>query len=338
MGAAGVRLGLTLPLEGLGVAETLIPMARLAEESGYTDIWTAEVSGVDGFTPLGAIAASTERLRLGTAIVPAFTRPPALLAMSAAAVQAISGGRFILGIGTSTSIIVGRWMGVPFEKPLVRMRETLTFLRDALEGKKVSFEGETVASQGFRLTTDPGSPVPLYIAGLGPKMLRLAGEMADGVILFLFTPEGARAAIDQVTKAAADAGRNPSDIDVVARIPVAMGEDEEVLRFMLRRLTTTYAMVDVYNASLTRQGFGEEAGVIAKKWTEGDRDAAAEAVTDEMLQSLYIFGDLDRCKARLEEFRQAGIKTPVVLPISVAGDPAERLQRLENSVKSLVRR
>lgn len=314
-----MRLGLTIPLEGIPAADSIIPIARLAEESGYTDIWTAEVGGADGIGVVAAAASVTSTVRLGTAIVPVFTRPAPLLAMGAATLQAISSGRFVLGLGTSTSIIVGGWMGLDFVRPLSRVRETVNEVREALTGKKVA--------SGFRLSLDPGSPVPIYIAALGPRMLQLAGDIADGVILFLFTPDGAREAIAQTG----------ADFDVVARIPVALDEETEMLKYMLRRLTTTYAMVDVYNASLRRQGFETEAEQISKLWREGDRDGAAAAVTDEMLESLYIFGNLDECASKLEAFRKAGVKTPVLLPISVAGDPAERLQRVRAAITELAK-
>jgi probable F420-dependent oxidoreductase len=328
-------LGITLPLEGVAVQESLLPFARLAEESGYTDIWSAEVGGADGFAVLAAAATVTNSLRLGTAIVPVFSRPPALLAMGAATVDSISGGRFVLGLGTSTSIIIGSWMGLAFEKPIARVRETIQIVRESLAGKKVSVRGETVTSEGFRLSLQPQSPPPIYLAALGPKMTELAGQVADGLILYLFTPEGARDAIQRFHDAASKAGRDPETLDVVARIPAAIDEDDETLRFMMRRLTTTYAMVDVYNASLRRQGFGDESARIAKLWREGDREGASSAVSDGMLDRLYIFGNLDQCMARLEEFRDAGIKTPVLLPVSVAGDPAERLERIKKAVPAL---
>jgi probable F420-dependent oxidoreductase len=329
------RIGLTIPLEGISPQEGMIPIARLAEESGYTDIWSAEVGGTDGFAVLAAAATATEKVRLGTAIVPVFSRPPALIAMGAATVDALSGGRFVLGIGTSTSIIIGNWMGIPFERPLTRVKETVEILREAFSGKKVSFDGETVQSTGFRLSAELTSPPPIYIAALGPKMIELAGRVADGLILFLFTPEGARDAIERFRAAARDAGRNPDELDVVARIPAALDEDEETLRFMMRRLTTTYAMVDVYNASLRRQGFEAESKQIAELWRAGDRDGAAGAVSDQMLDGLYIFGDLDQCSRRISEFREAGIRTPVLLPVSVVGDPTERTERIRKAIPAL---
>jgi len=329
------RLGFTVPLEGLPIVDSVVPLARLAEDVGYTDVWSAEVSTTDGLTPLAALAVTTENLRLGTAILPAFSRPPALMAMEAASLQAMSHGRFILGIGTSSSIIVGSWMGQKFELPLTRVKETVSILRDALSGKKVDFEGKTVRSKGFRLTGDPGSPVPIYIAALGPKMLELAGQVADGVILYLFTSEGARRAVSQVQEAARAAGRDPDEIDVVARIPVAIDQEPEMLRYMMRRLMVTYAMVDVYNSSISRQGFEQEAKTIAQLWKEGNREGAAEAVHEEMLRAFYLIGDAGECLSGLHEFREAGVKTPVMYPVSVAGDPEQRLKEVRATLEAM---
>lgn len=330
----GRRLGITVPLEGVAVSQA-IEVAKLAEDSGFTDAWSAEVGGADGLTVLAATGARCPSLRLGTAILPVFSRPPALLAMSAASLQTLTGGRFTLGIGTSTSIIVGEWMGQKFERPYTRMKETIAFLRQALTGKKVEEAYSTFRSKGFRLTAPSDEPVPIHIAALGPRMLALAGTDCDGVILFLFTPEGAKGAIDAVRDAARKSGRDPSSVEVVARIPVALNEDKEFLEFMLRRLTAGYAMVDVYAASLARQGFSEESETIARLWREGDRDGAAAAVTDEMLQRLYVYGDEERCAMRIREFRDAGIDTPILLPVSVSGDPHERLEKIRAAVPLL---
>jgi probable F420-dependent oxidoreductase len=328
------RLGLTVGFEGQSLRDG-IALCRFAEESGYTDAWSAEVGGADGFAALAAVAATTSSLRLGTAIVPVFTRPPALLAMGAATVQDISDGRFVLGLGTSSDIIVEKWMGSSFDKPITRLREYVQATREALAGKKVSLQGSTTRMEGFRLQLDPRSNVPIYIAALGPRACRLAGEIADGVIFFLKTPEGVARSLELVAEGARSAGRDPASIDCVIRVTVALDEDPDVLGFMARRLITTYAMVDVYNRSLSDQGFAAEMTEIATAWKAGERDRAAAAVTDELIDRLMIRGDRDACLARIDEFRAAGVKTPVLLPVSVAGDPAERLTKVKDAIGAL---
>lgn len=319
------RLGLTVGLEGLSLPQQL-QIARDGESWGYTDIWSAETAGADGFSPLAAIAATTSKVRLGTAIVPVFTRPAALTAMSAAGLQEISGGRFVLGLGTSSDIIVNKWMGGSFDLPLTRLREYVETIREVLAGKKTDFDGRTTASHGFRLQFPLEEPPPIYIAALGPKACRLAGEIADGVIFFLKGPEGVTTAMEQVRAGAEAAGRDPESIDSVIRVLVALDEDPNVLAYIGRRLTASYAMVDVYNRSLRAEGFEEEAAGISELWRAGDRDGALQKVSDRMLDRLHVFGDLDRCRERIEEFRDAGIKTPVLAPFSVAGDPSERAE------------
>ena len=328
------RIGLTVGL-GPGPLSDSMGLVDQAISSGYTDFWSAEVGGADGFAPLAAVAARNGGARLGTAIVPIFTRPPALLAMSAATMQNLAPGRFVLGIGTSSDIIVRNWMGASFDMPITRMRETIEVLREALAGSKVSYEGKTLSVKGFRLEIDSSTPTPIYVAALGPKACRLAGEVADGVIFFLKTPDGVRQSLEWVAEGAKAAGRDPAELDCVQRITVAMNEDPETLAFMGKRLITTYAMVDVYNRSLAQQGFAEQARAIREAWTAGERDKAAAQVTDEMLNELNVFGDSDECRKKIDQFRDAGVRTPVVLPISVAGDPAERKEKMAEVVGAL---
>jgi probable F420-dependent oxidoreductase len=328
------RLGLTVGLEGLSLVDQL-RVARESESWGYTDIWSAETAGPDGFSPLAAIAATTSKVRLGTAIVPVFTRPAALTAMSAAAIQEISGGRFVLGLGTSSDIIVNNWMGESFERPLTRLREYVEAIREILAGKKTDFDGKTTTTHGFRLQLPVEEPPPIYIAALGPKACRLAGEVADGVIFFLKGPEGVATAMEHVRAGAEAAGRDADAIDAVIRVLVALDEDEQVLSHIGRRLTAQYAMVDVYNRSLRAEGFVEEADGIRARWQAGDRNGALEKVSDRMLDNLHVFGDLDRCRERIAAFRAAGIKTPVLAPFSIAGDPTERATRTIEAAERL---
>ena len=328
------RLGLTVGLEGLPLDEQ-VRVAREGDGWGYTDVWAAETAGPDGFAPLAALAATTSKLRLGTAIVPVFTRPPALAAMSAAALHQLSGGRFVLGLGTSSDIIVNNWMGESFEFPLTRLREYVGAVRSILAGEKSGYDGKTLTTHGFRLQLPLEKPPPVYIAALGPKACRMAGEIADGVIFFLKGPEGVATALEQVRAGAEAAGRDPDSIDAVIRVLVAVDEDPQVLGYIGRRLTASYAMVDVYNRSLRSEGFTEEADGISELWRAGDRNGALEKVSDRMLDRLHVFGSLDHCKDRIEEFRGAGIRTPVLAPLSVAGDPDDRAARIVATAEAL---
>ena len=328
------RLGVTLGL-GSGSLAREIGLCETALQEGFTDVWTAEVGGADGFAPLAALARSAGEARLGTAIVPVFTRPPALLAMSAAALQNLSGGRFVLGLGTSSNIIIRNWMGQAFDHPLIRLRQTVEVLRELLAGKKVTFEGESFHLADYRLQLDPRAPTPIYLAALGPKACRLAGEIADGVIFFLKTPEGVRQGLEWVAEGARAAGRDPSALDCVIRVTAAVDEDRAALKKAERRLITTYAMVDVYNRSLAQQGFSGEAEAIVSAWQAGRRDEATEAVSEDMIEGLHISGNADECTEKLKLFRRAGVRTPVLLPMSVATDREEQAKRTLHTLRTL---
>ena len=329
-----MRLGVTPPIEVAGFPAAVDICVR-AEELGYTDVWTAEVGAVDAFTPLAAVATRASSVRLGTALIPVYTRPPALVAMSAAAVQNLSGGRFVLGIGASSPAIVEGWMGSSLESPVRRTEEYVALLREMLAGRKVDHDGDTVRSHGFRLQVGVDQPVPIHVGALGPRMCRLAGRVADGVLFFLMTPDGVREALEQVHDGAREAGRDPAEIEAFIRLPVSLGDPPDLARFMARRLLTGYAIVPAYNASLARQGFADEAEEIAGAWSAGERDRATDAFSDELLDATFLLGDAESSKRRIEEFRDAGITTPVLMPISVAGTVDERAERVLGLVEAL---
>lgn len=329
-----MRLGVTPPVEVTGL-RAAIEIAAHAESLGFTDVWMAEVGAVDAFTPLAAVAARTERAALGTGLVSVFTRPPALIAMSAAAVQQLSGGRFSLGIGASTPTIVESWMDQRYQRPATRIREYVAVLRDIFAGNKVSFRGETIRVDGFRLQLSVPRPIPIHVGALGPRMLRLAGEVGDGVQFFLMTPQGVAKALKEVRAGATDAGRDPSGIDVFVRLPVAMAEPGDLARFMARRLLTGYAVTPAYNASLERQGFGREARAIVDAWAAGDREGAVGAFPDEMLDELFLLRDGDACRRRIDEYRAAGVTIPVLMPVSFAGTVEERTERIRTTLEAL---
>jgi probable F420-dependent oxidoreductase len=302
------RLGLSIGT-GEQPPANAVAFGPRAEQAGCTDFWSTESGGADGLSPLAALAAVTSKARLGTAILPVFTRPPALLAMSAATLHNLSRGRFVLGLGTSSSIIAEKWMGGSFERPLERLREYVMVLRDALAGNKVTFSGRTVRLEGFRLQVDPGAPIPIYLAALGPRACRLAGEIADGIILFLKTTGGVRDALGWMQEGARAAGRDPSELDCVMRIPVTLGDtDTEVLQ----RFVTGYAIVDVYGRSLAGQGFGSDIEAITSAWRSGDRRGATRHVSTRMLRDLVLMGGRDDIERGLQAFRDAGVKTPVL--------------------------
>ncbi|HJR45470.1 MAG TPA: LLM class F420-dependent oxidoreductase [Actinomycetota bacterium] len=309
------RLGVTVPLPGFDV-KAACDLARRAEDIGYTDAWSSEVSGPDAFSVASAVGVSTTSMRIGCAIAPSFTRSPALIAMSALAASQASRGRFCLGLGASTPTIVENWMGVPFEKPVTRTRETVEIVKRALAGDKVDFEGETARVKGFRLEGAPAE-VPIFLAALGPKMMALANERADGIALYAVTEEGVR-----IARAAAP------DLELVARLICIPDQPEEEVKAFARFLLTPYIAADGYNPWIARQGFEDEARAVKTAWDARERSAAVEAVSDRLVDALVISGPAAACKERLESLRDAGLDTPVLLLIAQQG-PAAALQMVE---------
>lgn len=326
------RLGLAVPIDGLGLRESL-EIALHAESGGYTDAWAYEVNGSDGFTPLAWLAARSSTLRLGISVVPAFTRPPALLAMSAASLHELSGGRFVLGLGSSSPNVVERWMGGTYERPLTRVRETVDAVRLVLGGDKVNYQGETVRVDDFRLALPPAA-VPIVLGALGPQMYRMVGRIGDGVVTVFNTAAATPALLGDFYAGARESGRDPAALNVVSKLFVAVDEPLEELRPMLQRFITGYGTVPAYNALLSRQGFTAEAAAMASAWADGRRADAAAAVSDELLRALIVCGTADECAAQLAAYVRAGVRTLLIAPITAAsGD--ERAARLRHTIDAV---
>lgn len=307
------RLGFTAPLLGFDVRASA-RLAKHAEEIGYTDCWTAETSGPDGFSTAAAVGVLTENIRIGCAIAPVFTRPAALIAMSALAVHQASAGRFCLGLGASSPVIVEGWMGQSLEKPVARMRETVDAVRAAFAGEKVNVEGGTVSVKGFRLDGAPGEQIPIFLAALGPQMMKLTNDVADGIVLYLASEEGVQLA------AKACPGK-----EIAERIMCCPDEDEAEVRGAVRWMLTPYVAVPAYNRFIEAQGFEAEARQVAEAWAGGERDKARDAISDRLIDALVLMGPAAKCKERLDSFRAAGLETPILGLFSLTGDP-ERMK------------
>jgi probable F420-dependent oxidoreductase len=307
---SGTRLGLTIPVAPFDVVETC-RIVKAAEAAGYSDAWSAEVNGSDAFAVASAVGIVTENIRIGCAIVPAFTRPPALIAMGAATAQQATSGRFCLGIGASSPVIVESWMGQPFVKPYARMKETVAAVKAAFAGEKVTLEGETLRVKGFKLDTPPATPIPLFLAALGPKMRELAAREADGIALFLCTEDGVR-----ITKKAAPG------CELVARITCFVGEEPEKLHEAGKWILAPYLAVPGYNRFIAEQGFEAEAEKISAAWKGGDRKGALDAVSERLVDALIISGPAEACRERLQSFREAGLDVPIAMIASLTMDKA----------------
>jgi probable F420-dependent oxidoreductase len=293
------RWGLTLPLFGLPLADQR-ELVEAAEGAGYTDLWSGETNGPDGFTPLALAAAWTERVRLGTGVVGVFTRGPALLAQEAAALADASGGRFALGIGASSDRIVAGWNGLRFERPLSRVSETVDFVRAALAGERTA--------TGFRLERAPAAPPPIVLAALRGRMLRLAVEKADGAFTNFLPLSG----LERVT-AALD--RAPPGFELGCRffcLPGAREEVEPLARFMF----ASYITVPVYEAFFRWLGHGEAIDEMIAAWAAKDRERAAAAAPWELIEDTFIFGEPAAMRERLEGYVAGGITLPVLTPVT----------------------
>jgi probable F420-dependent oxidoreductase len=293
-----MRWGLTmpLPLTPLSAHEELV---RRAEAAGYTDLWSGETNGPDGFTPIALAAAWTSKPRLGTGVVGVFQRGPALLAQQAAALADASGGRFVLGIGASSDRIVEGWNRIPFERPLSKVSETLDFLRPALAGERTP--------TGFKLEAPP-PPVPIVLAALRGKMLALAVAKADGAFTNFLPISGLPQVVEHLDAA-------PDDFELLCRFFCLAGEREQVepvARFMF----SSYITVPVYRDFYRWLGHGDAIAEMCERWEAGDRQGAAAAAPWELIEEMFILGAPERMKERLGEFVAGGITLPILTPLT----------------------
>lgn len=289
-------------------------LAAEGERLGYESVWVAETTGYDVVTLTTAIAGATSGIRIGTGIAGIFLRDPLLMAMSANAVNECANGRLLLGLGTSTPVIVERWHGMPFGKPLAHMREYTTLLRRLLAGERVKATG-LYNFNGAQLSVPLAGAPPIYFGALNPGMLALAGELADGVILNFPTPSYARQAIDTVRRAAAQAGRNPAAIAITAFIRTTVSDtpDSAFLRERYERELVQYVLSPVYRRVFTADGYGAVCDAVNMHWAAGERAQALAALTPQFLHDHTVVGLAARCAARLQEFRDAGVENVVLL-------------------------
>ena len=304
------RWGLTLPIAGLTLRETE-PHVRRAEAAGYTDLWSGETNGPDGFTPLALAAGWTDSARLGTGVVGVMTRGRALLAQEAAALADASGGRFALGIGASSDRIVEGWNKMPFERPLSRVSETIDFLRTALSGERAN---------GFRLERAPDHPVPIVVAALRGRMLALAVEKGDGA-MSNFLPLGG---LPKVTEQLAGA---PQGFELLCRFFCLAGEREQV-EPLARFMFSSYITVPVYEAFYRWLGYGEQIDEMVAAWKAKDRQKAAQAAPWELIEDAFILGTPEQMRERLQAFVEGGITLPVLTPVTTPDNVGEMIDAL----------
>lgn len=288
----------------------------LADELGYESAWVAEGHGGDQFAVLAAAALRSKRIVLGTGITSVFVRTAPTIAMAAATVDDVSGGRHILGIGSSHRVQVEGEHGVPYGKPLTRTRETVDLIRTLLRDGRAAYLGQTLSIENFELWFKPYRPtLPIYISAVFPKMVALCGEIADGIILTRSTVKTAPDIRARLAEGARTAGRDPAAVTIVTLLPTIVGETKQAALAQLRPGLAFYAgFFPRYNKLMAEHGFAEEAAAIAAAFARGDRDAAERATSDRMIDATSIAGTPAQCRERIEEYRASGIDVPVLSP------------------------
>jgi probable F420-dependent oxidoreductase len=313
------RYGMTIPFEGVPLHDQREWIEEL-DRLGYTDVWSAETDGADAFTPLTLASQWSPSLRLGTAIVPVYTRGPALIAQSIGAMAQAAPGRFVAGLGTSSNVIVERWNGLEFDRPYQRMRDTVRFLRRALAGEKIREDFETFSVKGFQLKALPGEPVPILVAALREGMLRLAGREGDGAIINWLSPDD----VARVAPIVRDFGDQK---EIVARIFVAPTEDRESVHQWGRVAIAAYLNVPVYRAFHEWLGRDKALAGMWDAWSGGDRQAALTAIPDEVVDQLIVHGSPEHCRATIQRYVDNGVTTPALAVLPFPGIDARQALR-----------
>jgi probable F420-dependent oxidoreductase len=305
------RWGLTVPFTGVALADNG-ELYKRAEAAGYTDLWSGETNGPDGFSPLLLGAAWTEKVRLGTGVVGVMQRGRALLAQEAAAAADASRGRFALGIGASSDRIIEGWNAMPFEKPLSKMSERIDFLRTALAGERTD--------GGFKLERPPEERVPIIVAALRGKMLRLAVEKGDGAFTNFLPLEGLPRVVAQLQGA-------PEEFELLCRFFCLPGEREQI-EPLARFMFSSYITVPVYEAFYRWLGYGERIDEMVSAWNAKDREKAAAAAPWELIEEMFIFGSPEQMRERLDAFVEGGITLPVITPLTTPDRLGELIDAL----------
>jgi F420-dependent oxidoreductase-like protein len=336
-----MKLGVHIGYWGLGLTrQDQLEIVLEAERLGYDSVWAAEAYGSDAATILGWIAGQTSKIRIGSAIFQMPGRSPAMTAMTAATLDQLSEGRMILGIGSSGPQVAEGWHGQRFGQQIQRTREYVAVVRKALARERLVFQGETLElplpdgpGKALKLTIAPVQDrIPIYLAAIGPNNTRLAGEIADGVIPFLFSPEHVSEVRPLLEEGAARVGRDLNGFDIAPSVNVYVTEDLAAARDAMRPFLALYVggmgsrERNFYNQLVQRYGFEDAAREVQDLYLEGKRDEAMAALPDELIDLVSLCGPADRVRSRLDIFREAGVGTLGVSPM--AWDRDGRLEQL----------
>lgn len=291
-----------------------------AEANGYDDAWFSDAGAPDSLTAIAALAHRIERLRVGIAVTPVFSRTPAVLAATANVLGQALPGRFVFGLGASSQTMMRNWHGLDYGKPLTRVKETAIMVRSMLAGEKSDFDLETLKSHGYR--QPPLEPtVPLYLAALRPKMIEMAAEIGDGVVFNLWPKKALPKMVEHVHAGAARAGKDGAEVEVVNRHMVLVTDDKAEARNRFRASFAPYYATPVYNSFLAWAGYEDVAAQIREGWAEKDRAKTTGALEDSLIDDIAIIGDEDECRERMRWAAKTGIHTHIVAPLTQ--DPKE---------------
>jgi probable F420-dependent oxidoreductase len=320
---------LDIALTGLALPMAEFPaLAREAETRGYRTAWVGEASGAEAIVLSTLIATHTTTIKIANGVIPVQTRTPIVYGQAAATLGHLAPGRFALGLGLSSEIIIGQWHGLPFAPSIQQMREAIQIIRMAAAGERVNFDGKFYRLKNFRLAIPAASPAPrIYLAALGPRMCELAGEVADGVLLNWLPPSAMAASVGHVGAGARRAGRSLSDIDVAVYVRTCVTDEPAAVRETLARDITGYAIVSVYARFFAECGFAEEVEAVNAAWKAGDRAGAVKGISERVLDGLGAVGSADFCREQMNAFARTGA-TPVVLPFAPPG-PGARASMLK---------
>ncbi|MCI0825367.1 MAG: LLM class flavin-dependent oxidoreductase [Chloroflexi bacterium] len=308
----------------------IVDCIQLADELGYESAWMAEGHGGDQFSVLTACALRTKNILLGTSITSVFVRSAPTIAMAAATVDHFSQGRFVLGLGTSHKVQVEPEHGLLFEKAVPRLRECVQIVRSLLQKGEVSYQGSVYNIENFDFWFEPfRKEIPIYVAAVFPKMLEVCGEIAQGALMTWCTLEHAETAAYHVAEGAKRAGRNPNEVEVATLLPCAAGSSGEGAMEGLKTNIARYAArFPRYRRLMENAGFTEELQAVRRAWNEGDQEKAIRLVPAELIDKIALVGSADQCRARLEEYRRAGITQPIISPRVSGANPKEEAMQI----------
>ncbi len=305
---------------------TLVDWAELGERLGYDSVWVPEGRGRELMATIGAMGHLTSRIRLATGIIPLYSRPPALVAMAAATLADLTSGRFVLGVGTGHPAIIEEGYGLQYRVPLAAAREFIHIVRRLLTGEEVGVRGRVFRVGAFQLEARPAHRVPIHLAALGPGMLRLAAQLADGVILNWSSPARVRLAVEMIRQEALLAGRDPASVQVVCFVRAAVTKMPGAAWKVMRRLLAAYVAMPAYARMFEDAGFVGEVAAMSAAAAVGGVEAAAAAASDGFVRELAVVGSARECLEGLERYHEAGVDLVAAYPFPVGDDAAASMR------------